>query len=90
VYEIKRAGSGVPRQLYLVQRSPIAFSTVVLKHLCDIFVQYVGIEIAVLMDEEESAAAQKSRLLVFQKSPSCEELPSLATAAGIPRVRWQN
>jgi hypothetical protein len=60
---------------------------VVLKHLCDIFIQYVGIEIAVLMDEEESAAAQKSRLLVFQKSPPCKELPSLATVGGIPRVR---
>jgi hypothetical protein len=93
----------------------------------------VGIEVAVLMDEEESAAAQKSRLLVFlqeeilevkfhahlrkevharireiisarnsvlrrrtmlnrevRQSPPCEELPSLATAAGIPGVRWQN
>jgi hypothetical protein len=55
----------VPRQLYLVQRSHIAFSTVALKHLCDIFIQFVGIEVVVLMDEEESVAAQKSRLLVF-------------------------
>jgi hypothetical protein len=55
----------VPRQLYLVQRSPIAFFTAALKHLCDIFIQYLGIEVAVLMDEEESAAAQKSKLLVF-------------------------
>jgi hypothetical protein len=38
---------------------------VALKPLWNIFIQYVGIEIAVLMDEEESAAAQKSRLLVF-------------------------
>jgi hypothetical protein len=72
VYEIKQAGPGVPRQLYLVQRSPIAFSTVVLKPLCDIFMQYVGVEIAVLMDEEESAAAQKSRLLVFLHEAVCK------------------
>jgi hypothetical protein len=56
---------GLSRQLYLVQYSPIAFSTVILKCFCDIFIQYLGIEIAVLMDEEESAAAQKFRLLVF-------------------------
>jgi hypothetical protein len=55
----------VPRQLCLVQYSPVAFSAVILKYLCDIFIQYVGIEVVVLMDEEESVAAQKSRLLVF-------------------------